>query len=119
MFFKIITSFAFSLIVLKKTLILISHTHLDIFSLLKGTVGGQCDELTGKCRCLDGFEGDHCDRCKPGYYNFPNCQACNCHPDGTDPAACKYVSHQSNFHYVFSFYVSVQIQTNNICISYL
>ena len=114
MFFKIITSFAFSLIVLKKTLILISHTHLDIFSLLKGTVGGQCDELTGKCRCLDGFEGDHCDRCKPGYYNFPNCQACNCHPDGTDPDACKYVTNQ-----LFAMFSSVQIQTNIFCILYL
>ena len=55
----------------------------------QGSVGGQCHGDTGHCRCLEGFEGEHCDRCKPGYYNFPNCQACNCHPAGTDPAACK------------------------------
>ena len=54
-----------------------------------GSVGGQCDQETGRCRCLEGFEGEQCDRCRPGHYNFPNCQACNCHPAGTEPEACK------------------------------
>ena len=55
----------------------------------QGSVGGQCDQETGLCRCLEGFEGEHCDKCRPGYYNFPNCRACNCHPAGTEAEACK------------------------------
>ena len=39
-------------------------------------------------RCVAGYAGDHCDKCAPGFYNFPNCRACNCHPAGTDPEAC-------------------------------
>ena len=37
---------------------------------------------------MTGFEGDHCDRCAPGFYNFPNCRPCNCDPAGTVPGEC-------------------------------
>ncbi|XP_075729518.1 wing blister isoform X1 [Rhipicephalus microplus] len=53
-----------------------------------GSLSPNCDENTGQCQCLEGFEGQHCDHCRPGYYNFPNCQRCDCHPAGTDPGAC-------------------------------
>ena len=32
--------------------------------------------------------GDKCDRCSEGFYNFPNCRPCNCHPGGTIEEAC-------------------------------
>merc|ERR1719402_28110 len=54
----------------------------------EGSVSGQCNAVTGHCRCLEGFQGEHCDRCSPGYYNFPNCRACNCNQHGTNPEAC-------------------------------
>ena len=53
-----------------------------------GSVSQQCDKLSGLCRCLLGFEGDRCDRCSPGYYNFPKCRPCNCHPGGTVQEKC-------------------------------
>ena len=48
-----------------------------------GTVNKQCDIETGSCRCLEGFEGERCDRCAQGYYSFPLCRPCNCDPAGT------------------------------------
>ena len=29
-----------------------------------GTVGGHCNQLTGKCECLDGWYGTSCDKGK-------------------------------------------------------
>uniref|UniRef100_A0A3Q3G0W9 Laminin, alpha 3 n=1 Tax=Labrus bergylta TaxID=56723 RepID=A0A3Q3G0W9_9LABR len=39
----------------------------------RGTVYGVCDAL-GRCLCRQGVEGERCDRCRPGYQSFPNCQ---------------------------------------------
>ncbi|XP_065226738.1 laminin subunit alpha lam-3-like [Planococcus citri] len=41
-------------------------------------------EKAGTCECLEGFNGMKCDRCAPGYYNFPNCEKCNCDASGTE-----------------------------------
>ncbi len=39
----------------------------------------------GACSCRPGFAGMQCDRCiQPGFYGFPMCQRCDCHPMGTD-----------------------------------
>jgi laminin alpha 3/5 len=40
-----------------------------------------CD-LEGKCQCRDNFDGDRCEKCKANFYNFPNCEGCNCDPAG-------------------------------------
>ena len=53
--------------------------YLDVWKDLKGDI----------FRCLEGFEGDNCDRCSSGFYRFPNCRACNCITAGTDPSACR------------------------------
>ena len=28
--------------------------------------------------CKEGFGGERCDQCLPGFYDFPNCFACEC-----------------------------------------
>lgn len=39
----------------------------------RGTVYGVCDAL-GRCLCREHVDGERCDRCRLGYYSFPNCQ---------------------------------------------
>lgn len=51
----------------------------------QGSRSSQCDQFTGACACRPGFAGMQCDRCvQPGFYGFPQCQRCDCHPTGTD-----------------------------------
>ena len=40
----------------------------------QGTIGNSilCDE-NGRCNCKSNVEGDKCDTCSAGYYNFPAC----------------------------------------------
>lgn len=54
---------------------------------------GVCDHVTGRClKCLGHTDGEHCERCQPGYYGNamdPNlspsqkCKPCSCNPAGT------------------------------------
>ncbi|TMS36985.1 hypothetical protein L596_004022 [Steinernema carpocapsae] len=37
-----------------------------------------CEEYGGQCQCKENVIGRKCDRCAPGYYNFPNCLKCKC-----------------------------------------
>lgn len=53
-----------------------------------GSVRLQCDPNTGHCACQEGFQGDRCSSCSPGYYGFPHCQRCDCHLVGSDEAQC-------------------------------
>jgi laminin alpha 1/2 len=51
----------------------------------QGSRSSQCEQSTGACSCRPGFAGMQCDRCiQPGFYGFPMCQRCDCHPTGTD-----------------------------------
>lgn len=34
--------------------------------------------MTGQCKCRPGTYGRQCDECQPGYWNYPNCQRCDC-----------------------------------------
>ncbi|KAK6105271.1 Laminin EGF-like (Domains III and V) family protein [Brugia pahangi] len=54
-----------------------------------GADGPNCNPQTGQCNCRLGFVGLKCDRCIHGYFNFPQCELCNCDLSGTDPATCK------------------------------
>ncbi|KAE8736883.1 hypothetical protein FOCC_FOCC017661 [Frankliniella occidentalis] len=41
----------------------------------------------GACECRDGYAGYHCDRCAPGFRNFPACEPCPCDLRGSEHAA--------------------------------
>lgn len=32
----------------------------------------------GDCLCKEGFDGARCEKCAPGYRNYPRCDQCNC-----------------------------------------
>ena len=38
-----------------------------------GSIGDTCDEQLGQCVCKPNFSGKHCDKCKDGYYDYPEC----------------------------------------------
>nr|XP_021399181.2 LOW QUALITY PROTEIN: laminin subunit gamma-3 [Lonchura striata domestica] len=54
---------------------------------------GNCDPVSGRClRCLYNTMGDHCERCRPGFYGDAlapspagKCAPCDCNPSGSDP----------------------------------
>ncbi|XP_035754132.1 laminin subunit gamma-3 [Egretta garzetta] len=54
---------------------------------------GNCDPVSGRClRCLYNTTGEHCERCRTGFYGdalAPNpagkCAPCDCNPDGSTP----------------------------------
>ncbi|KAG8222837.1 hypothetical protein J437_LFUL010340 [Ladona fulva] len=50
-----------------------------------GTGGvASCDPRTGQCRCLEGYTGRTCDRCKEGRGGISlGCPPCDCDPMGT------------------------------------
>ncbi|XP_077867614.1 laminin subunit alpha-5-like, partial [Saccoglossus kowalevskii] len=43
-----------------------------------GSTSFSCDPLGGQCPCKPNVIGRTCDRCKTGYYAFPNCIPCGC-----------------------------------------
>ncbi|XP_077296582.1 laminin subunit beta-1 [Arctopsyche grandis] len=52
-----------------------------------GSLNNFCDTSSGQCKCKPNTYGRQCDECQPGYWNFPNCQQCECHghADECDP----------------------------------
>ncbi|KAK6016816.1 laminin EGF-like protein, partial [Ostertagia ostertagi] len=39
----------------------------------KGSESFCCDEYGGQCKCKANIIGRRCERCAPGYYNYPDC----------------------------------------------
>lgn len=39
---------------------------------------GQCEPYGGQCSCKSDVIGRRCDRCRTGYWGFPNCRPCTC-----------------------------------------
>uniref|UniRef100_H2ZQD0 Laminin subunit alpha n=1 Tax=Ciona savignyi TaxID=51511 RepID=H2ZQD0_CIOSA len=53
-----------------------------------------CSVTDGQCNCKDTVTGQRCDRCKPGYFGFPNCQKCQCDVRGRVSDGCNPVTGQ-------------------------
>ena len=43
-----------------------------------GALDSFCEVQTGQCNCQENAYGRQCDECQPGYWNFPNCEPCQC-----------------------------------------
>lgn len=54
----------------------------------QGALAEVCDKDSGQCLCKDGYEVPRCDRCLPGYYNYPECIKCNCSTVGSASFTC-------------------------------
>jgi hypothetical protein len=37
-----------------------------------------CDSINGQCKCYENIEGQKCNKCKTGFYGFPQCKKCSC-----------------------------------------
>ncbi|XP_022089419.1 laminin subunit alpha-like isoform X2 [Acanthaster planci] len=44
----------------------------------QGSQSFNCEQLGGQCLCRPNISGRRCDRCKIGFYDFPNCFRCRC-----------------------------------------
>ena len=58
-----------------------------------GSVGFECDSLSGECTCEPNIAGSKCDLCKEGFYmpdpsSFNGCQPCDCNPGGSSSILC-------------------------------
>ncbi|XP_035729977.1 laminin subunit alpha-like isoform X2 [Vespa mandarinia] len=55
-----------------------------------GVVDGnmQCDLFNGNCSCKENVVGRQCDKCIPGYSQFPHCEKCDCDVRGTTLDIC-------------------------------
>ena len=43
-----------------------------------GSLDPFCRETDGQCNCAENAYGRRCNECQPGYWNFPDCQPCQC-----------------------------------------
>nr|XP_022901153.1 laminin subunit beta-1 isoform X1 [Onthophagus taurus]XP_022901154.1 laminin subunit beta-1 isoform X1 [Onthophagus taurus] len=43
-----------------------------------GALDNFCNVTTGLCKCRANTYGRECDQCRIGFWNFPNCQRCDC-----------------------------------------
>ena len=66
---------------------------------LNGSENHICDKKTGFCPCnrnengVTKTTGRNCDSCSVGFFNFPKCESCPCHPDGNynnDNSQCSF-----------------------------
>lgn len=57
---------------------------------LNGTVDRDpvCDKENGQCKCRNSIDGRKCDKCKAGFYEYPVCNACDCHEEGSLAQIC-------------------------------
>ncbi|XP_064094479.1 laminin subunit alpha-like isoform X2 [Macrobrachium nipponense] len=43
-----------------------------------GSASFECESFGGQCACKPNVIGRRCDRCKTGYFGFPDCKPCDC-----------------------------------------
>ena len=47
-----------------------------------GSLSMFCRSRDGQCQCRRKFQGQKCNECRIGFYDFPRCKACGCNPAG-------------------------------------
>ena len=59
-----------------------------------------CNVNNGQCQCQNNVVGRTCNECRPGYFNFPNCEPCQCngHADSCHPETGICIDCQSYTH---------------------
>ncbi|KAL1492725.1 hypothetical protein ABEB36_010939 [Hypothenemus hampei] len=52
-----------------------------------GALDNLCNVGTGQCKCRTNTYGRECNQCRVGFWNFPNCERCDCngHADTCEP----------------------------------
>ncbi|XP_054719477.1 laminin subunit alpha-like [Uloborus diversus] len=50
---------------------------------------GNCADGSGLCECRPEFLPPYCNDCNLGYYGYPECKLCDCHPNGTYGDVCE------------------------------
>ncbi|XP_019880916.2 laminin subunit beta-1 isoform X2 [Aethina tumida] len=88
-----------------------------------GSLDNFCNVTTGQCKCRANTYGRECDQCRTGFWNFPNCQRCDCngHADICDArtGACISCRDSTEGHYcekcVKTFYGDPRIGVDIPC----
>merc|ERR1712226_1197493 len=56
---------------------------------MEGSKSSICDKSTGQCDCkTDLIDGLVCEKCKDGYFKWPNCEECKCNEEGSEGVTC-------------------------------
>ena len=50
---------------------------------VSGATEEVCTKDEGECLCKEGYGGERCDRCEPGWWGYPSCQQCQCSEEGS------------------------------------
>ncbi|XP_035223568.1 laminin subunit alpha-like, partial [Stegodyphus dumicola] len=50
---------------------------------------GNCADGSGQCECRPEFLPPYCDSCNVGFYGYPACKPCDCHPSGIYGSVCE------------------------------
>uniref|UniRef100_A0AAQ6AMH3 Laminin subunit alpha-5 n=1 Tax=Amphiprion ocellaris TaxID=80972 RepID=A0AAQ6AMH3_AMPOC len=58
-----------------------------------GSLPEGCD-ASGRCLCKPEFQGPRCEQCRSGFHSYPDCQACQCSPEGSRYSSCDQVTGQ-------------------------
>jgi laminin, alpha 3/5 len=57
---------------------------------------GNCADQTGQCECKEQYDGQYCEKCAPGFTDYPTCRPCDCNVNGRadntcgEPCHCKF-----------------------------
>ena len=79
--------------IIHKVLVLFDYVHTACECNLTGSMGIECDTLSGECICKPNVVGRKCNSCMEGFYmlnssSFDGCQPCDCNLGGSSSILC-------------------------------